>query len=116
MLCHVKCAHQIGIRKDNLHEIRFPHLAPTRHLWLPTLEKLEEFQEELFKEISVMKGVVESQALSMKEELSEVADVLCADEADSAGGNWAHAAKRRRKVKKVLVKTSDQPKTMEMKN
>lgn len=89
---------------------------PQQDICLPILEKLEEFLEELFKEISVMKDVVESQSLSMKKELSEMADVLCADEADSAGGSRAHAAKRRRKVKKLLVKAFDQPKTMKMKN
>lgn len=49
------------------------------------MEKLDESKQEPSKEILIVKDEVENQAFSVKEELSKVADVLRADQADQFG-------------------------------
>lgn len=85
--CRGKCAHLTGIKLDNLRNITWIS-SPCLHsasLATNTVEELHEFKQELSNEISVVKDGVESRVLSVKEEMSEVVDVLCADQADSGG-------------------------------
>lgn len=110
--CHVKCAHLSGIKSENIPKINWI-CNPCLHkasLATKIVEKIKEFKLELSKEISEVKQEVESRAVSVKEELGEVADALQRGEhVESADATWAEVIKRKRKVKKRRIYLLSRP-------
>lgn len=74
------------------------------------MTKLDEFKQELCKEVLMLKVEVEAQALSVKKKLGEVEDVIYTDKTEAAGTSWADVAKQRRKKHLLVGNSTDQDK------
>lgn len=78
---------------------------------------MDKFKQELSREISEVKDEVESQLYSVKEELRELASMICDEQAESGRASFADVVRRKRKKNLLVMLASDQDRNAtELKN